>query len=81
MEAAATMHLSELTAPEGVVFLDDPEETIVATVTIPAEEPEEPDVEEETALVGEDGEAAPAADEAGDEGGAPSDEGGGGEES
>jgi large subunit ribosomal protein L25 len=83
MEAAATMHLSELTAPEGVVFLDDPEETIVATVTIPTEEPEEPDVEEETALVGEDGEAAPEADEAGgDEGAAPSDgEGGGGEES
>jgi large subunit ribosomal protein L25 len=83
MEAAATMHLSELTAPEGVVFLDDPEETIVATVTIPTEEPEEPDVEEETALVGEDGE--PVAAEEGDEEGAASDEGdggdGGGEES
>jgi large subunit ribosomal protein L25 len=83
MEAAATMHLSELTPPEGVVFLDDPEETIVATVTIPTEEPEEPDVEEETALVGEDGEAAPAADEAGgdEDGGSSDGEGGGGEES
>jgi large subunit ribosomal protein L25 len=51
------MHLSELTAPEGVAFLDDPEETIIATITIPTEEPEEPEVEEETELVGE-GEAA-----------------------
>jgi large subunit ribosomal protein L25 len=79
MEAAATMHLSELTAPEGVVFLDDPEETIVATVTIPTEV-EEPDVEEETGLVGEDGEAA-AGDAAGDDGAASGDGEGGGEES
>jgi large subunit ribosomal protein L25 len=55
MDPAATMHLSELTAPEGVVFLDDPEETIVATVTIPTEVVE-PEVEEETELVGEEGE-------------------------
>ena len=42
MEIAATMHLSELTAPEGVEFLDDPEETIIATVVVPTEveEPE-----------------------------------------
>jgi len=79
MEAAATMHLSELTAPEGVVFLDDLEETIVATVTIPTEV-EEPDVEEETGLVGDDGEAA-AGDAAGDEGAASGDGEGGGEES
>lgn len=57
LEAAATMHLSEVTAPQGVAFLDDPEETIIATITIPAEEPEEPEIEEETELVGE-GEAA-----------------------
>ena len=37
MEIAATMHLSELTAPEGVEFLDDPEETIIATVVVPTE--------------------------------------------
>jgi len=55
LEAAATMHLSEVTPPPGVTFLDDPEETIIATVTIPTEEPE-PEVEEETELVGEDGE-------------------------
>jgi large subunit ribosomal protein L25 len=55
MEIAATMHLSELTAPEGVEFLDDPEETIIATVVVPTEV-EEPEIEEETELVGEDGE-------------------------
>jgi large subunit ribosomal protein L25 len=55
MEAAATMHLSSVTAPQGVTFLDDPEETIIATVTIPTEV-EEPEVEEETELVGEEGE-------------------------
>jgi large subunit ribosomal protein L25 len=55
LEAAGTLHLSELTAPEGVTFLDDPE-TIIATVTVPTEVPEEPEIEEETALVGEDGE-------------------------
>ena len=49
------MHLSEITAPEGVTFLDDPEETIIATVVVPTEV-EEPEIEEETELVGEEGE-------------------------
>jgi large subunit ribosomal protein L25 len=83
MEAAATMHLSELTAPSGVVFLDDPEETIIATITVPTEVVE-PEVEEETELVGEE-----AAEEIGEEvegEGPPTEEGevaeeGGGEES
>ncbi len=79
MEPAATMHLSELTAPEGVEFLDDPEETIVATVTIPTEVVE-PEVEEETELVGDEAEAV-VGDEAGEEGAAPAEgesaEGGG----
>jgi large subunit ribosomal protein L25 len=55
MEIAATMHLSEVTAPEGVEFLDDLEETIIATVVVPTEV-EEPEIEEETVLIGEDGE-------------------------
>jgi large subunit ribosomal protein L25 len=55
LEIAATMHLSEISAPEGVTFLDDPEETILATVVVPTEV-EEPEIEEETELVGEDGE-------------------------
>ena len=55
LEIAATMHLSEITAPAGVTFLDDLEETIIATVVVPTEV-EEPEIEEETELVGEDGE-------------------------
>jgi large subunit ribosomal protein L25 len=79
MEAAATMHLSELSPPPGVVFLDDPEETIIATITVPTEVVE-PEVEEETELVGEEaeeiegeevpeGEAPPAEGESAEEGG------------
>ena len=55
LEVAATLMLSEIDAPEGVEFLDDPEETIIATVVVPTEV-EEPEIEEETELVGEDGE-------------------------
>jgi large subunit ribosomal protein L25 len=65
MEVAATMHLSEVSAPQGVTFLDDPEETIIATITVPTEVVE-PEIEEETELVGE--EAAEAEAEAGAEG-------------
>jgi large subunit ribosomal protein L25 len=53
MEGAATMHLTEIPAPPGVELLDDPEETIIATITVPTEI-EEPEVEEETELVGEE---------------------------
>ena len=56
MEIAATMHLSELTPPEGVTFLDDLEETIIASVVVPTEVEEPEEIEEETELVGEDGE-------------------------
>ena len=55
LEVAATLMLSEIDAPEGVVFLDDLEETTIATVVVPTEV-EEPEIEEETELVGEDGE-------------------------
>ena len=76
LEIAGTMHLSEVTAPEGVEFLDDLEETIVATVTTPTEI-EEPEIEEEAELVGEDGE--PIEPAVGEEGEAPEAEGEGGE--
>jgi large subunit ribosomal protein L25 len=69
MEIAATMHLAELTPPEGVEFLDDPEETIIATVVVPTEVEEPEEIEEETELVGEEAEAAEA--EAAEEGEAP----------
>src|SRR3954451_146112 len=63
-----TMHLSSVTAPEGVVFLDDPEETIIATTVIPSEEPAEPELEEEAGVVGEEAEAEAGAEGAtGDE--------------
>jgi large subunit ribosomal protein L25 len=68
LEVAGTMHLTEVTAPEGVEFLDDLEETIVATITAPTEI-EEPEIEEEAELVGEDGEPIEAPE--GEEGEAP----------
>jgi large subunit ribosomal protein L25 len=67
MEIAATMHLSELTPPEGVEFLDDLEETIIATVVVPTEVEEPEEIEEETELVGEDGEPIEAPAEEGEE--------------
>jgi large subunit ribosomal protein L25 len=71
LEIAATMHLSEISAPTGVTFLDNPDETILATVVVPTEV-EEPEIEEETELVGEEGEpleegAVPAEGEEGAE--------------
>jgi large subunit ribosomal protein L25 len=75
MEIAATMHLSEVTAPEGVEFLDDLEETIIATVVVPTEVEEPEEIEEETALVGEDGEVVEGAAEEGEASeGAPAEE-------
>jgi large subunit ribosomal protein L25 len=56
MEMNATVTLAELTAPDGVTLLDDPEETVLATITPPTLEPVEDEIETETALVGEDGE-------------------------
>src|SRR5215218_5323080 len=70
LEIAATMHLSEINPPAGVTFLDEHEETILASVVVPTEV-EEPEIEEETELVGEDGEpieGAEAEAEAGAEG-------------
>ena len=56
MEMNTTVTLAEITAPEGVTLLDDPGETVVATITPPTLEPVEEEIETETALVGEDGE-------------------------
>jgi large subunit ribosomal protein L25 len=68
MEVNAVMHLSEVSPPPGVTFLDDPDETIIATITVPSQVVE-PEIEEETGLVGEEGaEAAEAEAEAGAEG-------------
>jgi large subunit ribosomal protein L25 len=54
-----TLTLSALTAPSGVTFLDDLEETVVASITPPTVEKVDDELETETALVGE-GEQAQA---------------------
>jgi large subunit ribosomal protein L25 len=67
----ATLTLGELTAPDKVTFVDDPE-ILVATITLPTPEveEEEPEVETETERIGEDGE--PVEGEEGDGGDAES---------
>jgi large subunit ribosomal protein L25 len=77
MATGDTLRVSDVTVPDGVTLLDDPE-TVVATVTAPTREVE-PEVEEE-ALEGVEGEAAegetpegeapaePEADAAGEQG-------------
>jgi large subunit ribosomal protein L25 len=57
LEMNATLSLSSIAAPKGVTLLDDPE-SVVATITPPTAEPVEPEIETETGLVGEGGEAA-----------------------
>jgi large subunit ribosomal protein L25 len=63
MAIGDTMRLAELPAREGVTYLDDPEETVLATVTMPTrvEEPEEMVEGEELAEGAEvpEGEEAP----------------------
>ncbi len=55
LEGAATMHLAAVSPPPGVTFLDDPEETIIATIVLPTEEEAPEEIEEETAIVGAEG--------------------------
>ena len=90
MEINDTMQLSAVVAPEGVEFSlgedVEPDEITIATLSPPrVEEEPEPDVEVETELIGEEGEApegdaaedgeAAAADDGGDSGGDAGDEG------
>jgi large subunit ribosomal protein L25 len=62
LEMNATATLEQLTPPAGVKLLDDPHETVLATITPPTQEPVEEEIETETELVGEGApaEAAPA---------------------
>lgn len=62
MEIAATLPLSEISPPAGVAFLDDPDETVIATVVPPTEVEAPEEVEEETELVGEEAAAEAAAE-------------------
>lgn len=58
-----SVHLSAITPPEGVTFLDDPDETTLATITPPRirggvdESAEGEEIETETEVVGEGAEA------------------------
>jgi large subunit ribosomal protein L25 len=53
MEINDTVTLSQVTVPAGITLLDDPEETVVATLTPPRLETETDELEEETERVGE----------------------------
>lgn len=57
MHIGDTLRLSDVATQEGVTFLDDPEETVLATVTPPTIE-EEPEEELEEGEEGEEGELA-----------------------
>ena len=70
MEMNDTLTLAAVRAPEGVTLLDDPDETVIATLSPPRVE-EEPEIEEETELVGEEAEAAEGAEAPAAEGEAP----------
>jgi large subunit ribosomal protein L25 len=54
MEMNATLTLSTVTPPSGVTLLDDPEETVIATITPPTAEPVEEEIETETEIVGDE---------------------------
>jgi large subunit ribosomal protein L25 len=53
MEMGDTLRLADVPVPEGVTFLDDPEETVLATVTVPTKEVEPEPTEEELAALAE----------------------------
>ena len=61
LEVNGTVTLSALTPPPGVTLLDDPDETVIATITLPTAEPTEDDIETETELVGSESADSPEA--------------------
>jgi large subunit ribosomal protein L25 len=69
LEINDTVTLSALTPPGGVTLVDDPE-TVIATLTPPRLQLEDQnEIEEETEVVGEDGAAAAADEDAAEAGG------------
>ena len=64
MNIGDTLRLADVAVQDGVTFLDDPEETVLATVTVPTQivepEPEEEELEEGEELA--EGEEAPEAE-------------------
>lgn len=64
LEMNTTFLLAEATIPSELTVLDDPDETVIATITPPTKVEETVEVEEETELVGEgEGEAPAEGDE------------------
>jgi large subunit ribosomal protein L25 len=53
LEINDTVTLSQIPVPDGIVLLDDPEETVVATLTPPRLETETDELEAETERIGE----------------------------
>jgi large subunit ribosomal protein L25 len=65
MEMNATIQLSEIEAPAGITLLDDPDATVLASITPPSVSTESDDeVETETERVGDAAKAEAAADDA-----------------
>lgn len=63
MQISETIVLSAIAVPDGVTLLDDLEETVVATLSPPRLQSEvEEDIESETEVVGESGDAAGSED-------------------
>ena len=77
MQLNDTVTLSAVTPPRGVTLLDDPEETVVATLVPPTRdvEAEEEALEEETELVGEGAGEAEGSEADADAGDVPADAG------
>jgi large subunit ribosomal protein L25 len=53
MRINEVLGLAAVTPPQGVTLLDDPETTVIATITAPTAEPVEDEIETETERVGE----------------------------
>jgi large subunit ribosomal protein L25 len=68
MQIGETIHLEQLTMPDGVTLLDELEEGVVATLSPPRLQAEADEIESETELVGEDGGDAEASADGGDGG-------------
>jgi large subunit ribosomal protein L25 len=65
LEMNETFLLSQATVPSELTLLDDPEETVIATISAPTKVEDTTEVEEETEVVGE-GEAPAEADASGE---------------
>ncbi|MTD46559.1 50S ribosomal protein L25 [Conexibacter sp. W3-3-2] len=64
-----TLLLSAIEAPAGVTLLDDPEETVLATIVAPAVVETDDEIEGETEVIGEGGDDAEGSEEDGEDAG------------